>query len=157
MTTTEAVAPVRQSVKVPLDQAQAFELYVDRFDSWWPHEHHIGEVEPERVIIEPKTGGRVYEIGVDGTECDWGYVKSYDPPSGFVAAWQLNAEWQYDADRSKASEYEVTFEPQDDGSTLVTLEHRCFENHGEGGASIAAAVGTGNGWPGLLQMYAETA
>jgi len=157
MTTTDALAPVRHSVTVPLDAEKAFELYVDRFDSWWPHEHHIGDAEPDRVVIEGKAGGRIYEVGVDGSECDWGYVKSYDPPIGFVAAWQLDAQWEFDADRSKASEYEVTFEPQADGGTLVTLEHRNFENHGVGGASIAAAVATGNGWPGLLQMYAETA
>jgi len=42
---------------------------------------HIGASELKEVVLEPRAGGRWYEIGVDGTECN-GPRPSVDPPHG---------------------------------------------------------------------------
>ena len=149
-------APIRHTVTVPLDRAAAFDLFTAGFDRWWPREHHIGEPEMDKAIIEPFAGGRVYEIGVDGSECQWGTVTAWDPPSGFTAAWQLTAQWTFDPDLSRASEYEVTFTEVDAG-TEVVVEHRHLERHGEQAAAIDAAVNGPGGWPDLIKIYAGLA
>ena len=59
----------------------------------------------------PKSGGRCFEKGVDGSECDWGRVLVYQPPSRVVLSWHLNGRWEYEADRLHASEVDVRFTP----------------------------------------------
>lgn len=46
--------PVRHRATVELASDEAFELFTDRFDTWWPREHHIGAEEMARVVIEPR-------------------------------------------------------------------------------------------------------
>jgi uncharacterized protein YndB with AHSA1/START domain len=153
------LAPVRYSVTVPLAPEQAFALFTEGFHSWWPG-HHIGTADLAEAVLEPRAGGRYYERGVDGSECDWGRVLTCDPPHRIVVSWQITANgdnWVYDPDPSRASEFEVTFVPQPDGGTRVELEHRHIERHGEGAAGIHAGVSGPGGWPGILENYAKVA
>jgi hypothetical protein len=46
-----------------------------------------------------------------------------DPPSPIVLAWHLNPEFDFDPDPKKATEVEVTFSAEENG-TRVTLIHR---------------------------------
>jgi uncharacterized damage-inducible protein DinB len=94
---------------------------------------------------------------VDGTECDWGRILVWEPPQRFVLAWQLNPKWEYEPDMSKASEVEVSFTAEPDGSTRVDLEHRYFDRHGDGAAQLRAGVDSPEGWGGLLKKYAAIA
>ena len=106
---TEVFAPVRYAVTVPLPADRAFTLFTEGFNSWWPG-HHIGTAEMAEAVLEPRTGGRYYERGVDGSECEWGQVLACDPPHRIVVAWQITAHpdaWVYDPDLSRASEFEV--------------------------------------------------
>jgi uncharacterized protein YndB with AHSA1/START domain len=97
MTQTIKPAPVRRSVTVKAPQARAFEVFTDGFGRWWPQSHHIGKAAMKTAVIEPRVGGRWYEVGVDGVECQWGRVLVWEPPNRLVLAWQLSAQWQYDA------------------------------------------------------------
>jgi hypothetical protein len=153
----QTLAPVHHSVVVALDPERAFDLFTAGFDSWWPREHHIGTEEMATAVIEPREGGRVYEIGEAGGECDWGKVTTWDPPARFVVAWQLNGSWQYDPDLEHASEYEVTFTAGADGGTVVELEHRHFERHGADGSAVQGGVRGPDGWADLLGRYADQA
>ena len=156
---TGAFAPVRCAVTVPLSPERAFALFTEGYHSWWPG-HHIGTAELAEAVLEPRTGGRYYERGVDGSECDWGTVLACDPPYRILVTWQITArggDWVYDPDPSHASEFEVTFVPQPDGQTRVELEHRHIERHGEGAAGIHAGISSEGGWAGILESYATVA
>jgi uncharacterized protein YndB with AHSA1/START domain len=145
---------VRREVTVPAPPERAFAVFTERFDSWWPRSHHIGEPEMAEAIIEPRAGGRWYERGVDGSACDWGEVLAYDPPHRVVLSWHLNGEWAYDPDPARASEVEVTFTPAGDG-TRVELVHRGFERHGATAEALRDGVTREGGWGGLLGRYSE--
>jgi uncharacterized protein YndB with AHSA1/START domain len=133
---TGSFTPVRCAVTVPLSPERAFALFTEGFFSWWPHGHQLGKADLADVVLEPRTGGRYYERGVDGSECDWGQVLACEPPHRIVVSWRINANddtWFADPDPARASEFEVTFVAQPDGQTRVELEHRHFERHGAGG------------------------
>jgi uncharacterized protein YndB with AHSA1/START domain len=155
--TESTTDPVTKSVVVKTSVEQAFQLFTDGFDSWWPRSHHIGKSPMTRTLIEGRVGGRCYSEQEDGTECDWGSILEWEPPHRFVMAWQITHEWGYEPDLSRSSEVEVRFSPAGEGMTRVDLEHRHFERHGDGGASIRTAVNSEGGWGVLLQMYADRA
>jgi uncharacterized protein YndB with AHSA1/START domain len=145
--------PVRKSIRVRASAERAFRIYTEEIDSWWPRTHHIGNAPLERVILERRAGGRCYSKQTDGTECDWGTVLEWDPPRGFVMAWQVSPAWQYEPELAKASEVEVQFTPEEGGYTRVDLEHRHFERHGTGAESMRSKVDDPGGWSGLLRLF----
>ena len=81
----------------------------------------------------------------------------WEPPKRLVLAWQITHEWGYEPDLAKASEVEVRFTPEPDGTTRVDLEHRHFERHGPGAESIRTAVSSEGGWGMLLALFAKRA
>jgi uncharacterized protein YndB with AHSA1/START domain len=152
--TTEAMT---HSVFVPLPPEAAFELFTNRFGDWWPKDsHHISDAPAAEAVLEPREGGRWYERAEDGGECDWGYVRELDAPNRIVLAWHLTPDWKFDPDPHRATEVEVTFSAEDDG-TRVTLEHRGFEVHGERGAAMRESVSSEGGWPSLMELYRRAA
>ena len=149
--------PVRKTINVNTSVAHAFHVFTEGFDTWWPRSHSIGGAALQKAVIETRSGGRCYQQSVDGSECDWGRILVWEPPRRFVIAWQLNPQWEYESDLSKASEVEVSFTAEPDGSTRVDLEHRHFDRHGAGAPMLRAGVDSPEGWGGLLQMYAAIA
>lgn len=149
-------APVVRTVTVAIPQERAFAFFTEQFGSWWPREYSIGQADMADFVLEPKEGGRWYEIGVDGSECDTGRVTAYEPPDRLVLAWQLDGAWQYDPDISHASEVEVRFIADGVQRTRVELEHRGFENHGGGADGVHGAVDAPQGWSYCLDRFASS-
>lgn len=146
-------APVRKTLTVRATPETAFRVFTEGFDRWWPRSHHIGKAELARAIIEPKAGGRWYEVGVDGSECPWGEVLAWEPPGRLLLAWRLNAQWEYDPDL--LTEVEVRFTALDDGQTRVDFEHRGFERMGAGGEAARAGVDSPSGWGAILAAFKD--
>ena len=157
MPSTTTVAPVRKSVTVRTDAANAFATFTAGIDTWWPRGHHIGKGTLERTVLEPKPGGRCYGRTTDGVETDWGRVLVWEPPQRFVLAWQITPEWKCQPDLAQSSEVEVIFTPLDSRTTRVDLEHRHLERHGAGGEAMRAGVDAPNGWSGILTQFSEKA
>jgi uncharacterized protein YndB with AHSA1/START domain len=154
---TQTTDAVTHSVLVPLSPEDAFELFTTRFGDWWPKDsHHISDAPAAEALLEPREGGRWFERAEDGSECDWGYVRELDAPERILLAWHLTPDWKFDPSPSKATEVEVTFTAED-GQTRVTLEHRGFDIHGEGGAAMRESVSSEGGWPSLLELYRSAA
>ena len=144
---------VRAKITVGVSQQRAFEVFTAQFGTWWPKEYSIGEADMADFVVEPEAGGRWYEVGVDGTECDTGRVTAFEPPERLVLAWHLNENFQYDPDPAHASEIEIRFIAEDPTRTRVELEHRDFERHGAGAQAVHDGVD--QGWSYCLELYAK--
>jgi uncharacterized protein YndB with AHSA1/START domain len=142
------VAPVKKTIRVNATPARAFEVFTSRFDAWWPKSHHIGKAEMKEAVIEPRTGGRWYEKGIDGSECNWGTVLAWDPPHRVVLSWKINS--TFAVDESVASEVEVRFIAEGESVTRVELEHRIEATDAE---TMRAMVDAPNGWTAILEQY----
>ena len=152
MNTQIRPAPVRRSIFVRAPRVHAFQVFTSGIGLWWPKTHAIGDAELDKPVIEPHEGGRWYQRGVDGSECDIGKVLAWEPPSRLLLAWQLDPDWNFDP--RLETEVEVTFTPEADG-TRVDLEHRNLERMGERAAEMAEKVGAPGGWTAVLQLYSE--
>lgn len=146
---------VRTSIMVEAPIERAFSVFTEGIGTWWPETHHILEAELAEMVFEPRVGGNIYDRGVDGSECRWARILEYDPPRRVVFSWDINTDWQLETDHSKASEVEVTFTAEGEQRTLVELEHRNLERHGEGWEGMRDAVGSPGGWD--LSRFAEVA
>jgi hypothetical protein len=74
-------AAIAKTIEVQTSPDKAFAIFAGRMGEWWHKEHSIAQGTTQKdVIIEPRAGGRWYEIGADGSEHAWGHVIDYDPP-----------------------------------------------------------------------------
>lgn len=155
MTTDTKPLSVNRTVVVRANREHAFTVFTERFFSWWPKAHHIGEADLADAIIEPREGGRWYERGVDGSECDWGTVLAWEPPERLVLSWHLQGDFSYHPDPAKASEIEVRFIAEAPDRTRVELDHRHIERHDDP-ERVFNGVGSPGGWLGILAALADT-
>src|SRR5207249_6157456 len=118
-------------------------------------QYSIGDAELADAIIEPHSGGRWYERGTDGSECNWGRVLAYEPPDRLLLTWQIGADWKYDPDPEHGSEIEVRFVAEGPDTTRVEVNHGHFERHGSGAGSVHDAMSDEQGWNFVLSSYAK--
>lgn len=150
-----APAPVRKSVRVGTRPAQAFEVFTAAMGRWWLPSHSINSSPLKDVVIERRVGGRWYERGEDGSECNWGRVLVWEPPTRLVLAWQLDGRWRFNADL--VTEVEVRFIADGERATRVELEHRNIERFGDQAEAVRKALDSPEGWQGLLARFASAA
>jgi uncharacterized protein YndB with AHSA1/START domain len=154
-THTQATATsVRSSIVVEAPIERAFTVFVEDFGLIKPPEHNILGVELAETVFEARAGGRVFDRGVDGSECHWARVIAYEPPDRVVLGWHIDPRWQVETDPARTSEVEVRFIADGAERTRVELEHRNFERHGDGWEGVRDGVGDARGWPLYLERYA---
>jgi len=146
---------VRSSVVVEAPIERAFAVFTDHIAGWWPPEHHLLEGELAGTVFEPRVGGNVYDLGVDGSECRWARVLVYEPPDRVVISWDISPEWQLETDLTKASEVEIRFVAESPGQTRVELEHRHIDRHGDGWEQMHRDVGSPEGWATMVGAFAD--
>lgn len=151
------IEPIRRTVDVGCDPATAFRVFTTEMDTWWPLHIHsramqdreAESVKAERIVVEERPGGRIYEVMSDGAEADWGSILAWDPPARLVIAWQPNA------DPPNPTELELRFIGAGTG-TRVELEHRGWERLGA--LANDTRDGYAQGWPVTFdQLFAEAA
>jgi uncharacterized protein YndB with AHSA1/START domain len=153
--TQTPVTTVRSSIVVDAPIERAFQVFVDEFDRVKPREHNMLPVEIAQTVFEPRVGGHVIDIGVDGSECRWARVLAYERPDRVVISWDISPQWQIEPDRDRTSEVEIRFLAETPDRTRVQLEHRYLDRHGEGWQSLRHGVEGDQGWPLYLQRYAD--
>jgi uncharacterized protein YndB with AHSA1/START domain len=82
-------------------------------------------------------------------------VLIWDPPRRLLFTWQIGPQREPIPDPDRASEVEVRFSETGDGGTLVAIEHRRFERHGDAGEQYRKNLDLPQGWPYLLACYAK--
>jgi len=146
-------ATIRKAIEVNAPIDRAFRVFTERMGEWWNKDFSINRpVRQKDVVIEPRAGGRWYEIGEDGSECLWGCVLEWNEPNGVMLAWQINAQWSYD------SEFETTIDVRFEergGVTIVTFEHRDLERFGDSMAQQVEQMD--GGWETLLGRFKNEA
>ncbi|MBO2446143.1 SRPBCC family protein [Actinomadura barringtoniae] len=149
-----SIEPIQDKVTVNAPVERAFGVFTAKLGDWWPAQYHIGEAEMATAVLEPKAGGRWYERGVDGSECDWGRVLAWEPSGRLVITWQINGMWQFDPDPEHASEIEIRFTADGPGRTTVEMEHSALDRL-VGGESIRETIGGAGGWTSVLENYVK--
>jgi uncharacterized protein YndB with AHSA1/START domain len=155
MTTPMSDTWVRSEIVVDAPIERAFEFFTQKFDRIKPREHNMLSVDIAESVFEARAGGRVYDRGVDGTECQWARVLAYEPPERLVFTWDINPYWQIETDLDKTSEVEMRFVAESPDRTRVELEHRHLDRHGDGWQGLGEGVRGGDGWPLYLQRFAD--
>jgi uncharacterized protein YndB with AHSA1/START domain len=157
MTMDATTTSIRREIVLDTPVERAFRLFTERFDRIKPREHNLLGVAIAESVLEPKVGGRAYDRGVDGSECQWGRVLAYEPPTRLVFSWDISPRWRIETDPARSSEVEIRFIAETDRRTRVELEHRHLDRHGEGWQGVAAGVGGDQGWPLYLARFAAEA
>jgi uncharacterized protein YndB with AHSA1/START domain len=152
MNVTIKPAPIRKSLVVQAPQERAFEVFTAGMGRWWVKTNTILPSSPQKtVVVEPRIGGRWYEIGEDGSEAEWGKVLVWSPPSRLVLTWQVDGDWQFNP--KVLTEVEVRFVAEGQ-ATRVELEHRKLETFGEAADTLREVFDAPSGWTGTLAACA---
>jgi uncharacterized protein YndB with AHSA1/START domain len=155
MSTPAEATRVRHEVVVEAAIERAFSVFTSDFGAFKPREHNMLGVDIAETIFEPRVGGRLYDRGVDGSECGWARVLAYEPPDRVVISWDINPQWQIETDPGKTSDVEVRFIAETPERTRVVLEHRNLDRHLDGWEAVREGVDSEGGWPLYLRRYAD--
>ena len=150
MTVTH-IAPVVRTIRVKSTAERAFSFFTSELGRWWPPNFSIGSSPMVSAHIEPGVGGRWYEVGEDGSTCQWGEVLVWNPHHNLVLAWRIGADWQYHPDL--LTEVEISFRALGAAETEVILEHRKLENYGDKSAEIVGIFSSPGGWSAALERF----
>ena len=137
--------PLRLSFTVACPPEHAFATWANRTSLWCPAGHTVTGEQGLEIVLEPWVGGRIFERTTAGREEDWGEVVLWEPPRRLGYLWHLRA------DRTDATEVEVAFTGQDDGSTRVDIEHRGWDRLGE--RAPAWRERNQRGWSSIIPTY----
>ena len=112
----EGAPTFRKQVFVPKTPEDAFRLFTEGIDLWWPlATHSLLGARAVRCEMECREGGTVFEVDDDGRRHQWGTVELWQPPS------LLRLSWQHGAMNGLGEKVEVRFLP-DAGGSIVSLE-----------------------------------
>lgn len=136
--------PIVLEFEVTAGVEHAFATWTERCSMWWPPSHSMGGGDGFEVVFQPFVGGRVYEIGGDGVEHEWGRVTVWDPPR------HVEYRWHIFVGPEKATTVSVTFTPSASGTT-VRLVNSGFDVFGDGAGERIQRVGSA--WAIITDRY----
>jgi uncharacterized protein YndB with AHSA1/START domain len=140
------IEPLRKQLKVGLSPEDAFRLFTEGIDKWWPlRTHSVGEEQAESCYFEGWVGGRIMEVLKDGNQSEWGKVLVWKPFE------KVTFTWYPGRTPETAQEVTVKFSEIEGGGTLVELVHTGWETLGERAQSGRAGYDTG--WDFVLAKY----
>jgi hypothetical protein len=143
------IEPLEISFEVECSVEHAFDTWTTRVETWWPKEHTVSAERDVAVILEPRSGGRLYERTAGGTEHEWGEVTVWEPPSKFGYLWHIRR------DRSDATDVEISFVSLDTDKTRVDILHSGWDRLGAAG-QLWRDRNT-SGWNGVIPDFIRTA
>ena len=144
---------VRKTVFVKATPQRAFDVFTKEMSAWWPlATHHVGKVDAKAIVIEPRVGGNLMEVGIDDSTCTWGHVLEWAPPRRVAFSWEIDATFKIDP--TIDTRVEVSFTAENDG-TRVELVHRGLRAYGEKASEMMTIFDSPGGWTGLLAAFGK--
>jgi Activator of Hsp90 ATPase homolog 1-like protein len=136
------IEPLIKTIEVPCGQAEAFRVFVHEMGSWWPLAKRSMSLKavgkPAKSLkVEPHLGGRIIEIGPDGTEHHWGTIRAIDPHNSVAMDFHMGMPPE------QASLVEVVFVSMGEDRTRVTLTQSNWEGFGDMAEMLRMHYGTG--------------
>ncbi len=113
------------------------------------------QVDIAETVFETHAGGHIYDRGVDGSECRWARVLTFEPPNRVVFSWDISPHWQIEGDPDKASEVEVRFisaRRSVRGSNWNTATSTATATAGK---ACVRAYTEDQGWPLYLRRFSD--
>ena len=131
------IEPLIRTIEVPCSQKNAFEVFLDKMDTWWP----LGKFtvsamagQPARAIrVDARVGGQIIEVGGDGTEVVWGNILTLERHSRLALDFHIPQPGDVVTTRPLL---ELDFEALGPTQTRVTLTQSNFEALGDMGAPV---------------------
>jgi hypothetical protein len=143
------IEPLRLSYEFQCPAEHAFEIWTTRLSTWWPRGHSASGNPDTVAVFEPRPQGRIFERTPDGTEIDWGEITLWSPPH------RLGYLWHITRDRADATDVELTFVDQGDGTTRLDIVHTGWERLGAPGVEWREANTAG--WGALIPNFIAAA
>ena len=109
---------VKLEATIPLPPAQAFDVYVQQMDVWWPRQGVFPysfapkSTRPLHIRFEAKPGGRYYESFADGSEYVIGSISAWNPAAELAYTWR-------DPTWDGSTDIRLRFAPQGDGARVT--------------------------------------
>ncbi|MDF5755490.1 SRPBCC domain-containing protein [Spongiactinospora sp. TRM90649] len=153
------VPPIRHAVTVRGDREHVYDAFVREIGTWWPTRTlSLGATLAREVRVEPRLGGRVYEVWHDGGEYDWGEIVVWEPPERFAMTWEATALTARSGvlsaiEGGAVTEVEIRFVDLGPSLTMVEQEHRGWERL-SAEFRCACPPGYQAGWSMLLERFA---
>jgi uncharacterized protein YndB with AHSA1/START domain len=149
---------ISHSVVADAPQERAFYAFAQQMTSWWPRQYTWSGENFGHIVLDPELGSRWYEVDAAGAEQPtWGTLMAWEPPSRLALTWMIGAKREPETDPSHASQVEVTFMEETPGKTRVSVTHSGFKHHGEAWESYRDGMSGAEGWPRILESFAEYA
>jgi len=137
---------IHKSLVVPLTPTEAFTLFTENMDSWWPTATHSVTGAKAKIKFPNHKDGDILETGANGETSVWGTLIAYDP--GVF----LSFTWHPGRPASEATVVTVAFS-KTDGGTLFELTHGGFDILGDTADAVSTSYLTG--WDMVLGCYAK--
>lgn len=141
---TAQVHQIEQEIRINTPVEKAFEALLD-VDGWWSHRY--AQI-PDSLRLEAKVGGRFWETR-DGSEANgvlWGTITSIKPND------HITIQGSIGMPGAVLGTVTICTNPQDDGTTQVTLSHQFMGDVPEG-----YLIGFTEGWEYNLQAIQNLA
>ena len=144
--------PIVRTIEVPCSQADAFDVFVNDMPAWWPLGRFSmsakGKTVAQSLRVEAKSGGKIVEVGHDGTEHLWGTIRTFQPND------YLSMDFHMGTPPESATLVEIRFTALEPERTRVQLTQSNWEAAGDMANMLRGGYGTG--WAVIFeQAYAE--
>jgi len=146
--------PVRCTYEIDAQPDAVYHMFTARLGDWWPLVYTFSGPDCAGAEVEPKEGGEWYERTTKGERISWGKVKHIEPGRRMILEFAVGAD-RKPVPSERSSTVEISFEGLPRGGTLVAVEHRDFDRHGDVGAQMSENMGSPQGWPVILAELAR--
>ena len=145
------VPPVIKMISYAGSPEDAFDRFTLGIGTWWPlATHSLGRTENALSVGFEclEVGGALVEQCRSGDRHVWGSIIAVHRPRLVSFTWHVGRH------QDTAQQIKVTFDPNEDGTTKVTLTHSGWERLGDG--ALEARQGYQSGWGPVLFRYVKT-